>query len=83
MVVMENCISTQTVQEVAEALNWIRYEIRSRAGLLAGLGGSNEIDRLIDTSLAPLVMVAGTGGFDSIEDAVSIVSEDLRLAYSE
>ena len=81
--VMESGISMKTVEEVADTLDWIRYEIRSRAGLLAGLGGSNEIDRLIDTSLAPLVMVAGTGGFDSIEDAVSIVSEDLRLAYSE
>ena len=79
--VAEMGISMQSIEEVKEMLDHIRFQVRKEAGLLAGLGGEGEIDRLIDTSIAPLVMVAGTGGFDSIEDAISVVGADLRLAF--
>jgi hypothetical protein len=71
------------VEKIDAMLDMVRREIRQRAGILDGLGGDSDLDRLIDCSIAPLVLVAASGGFESLDEAVDVVSEDLILAIRE
>ena len=76
-------IPKSEVERIDAMLAMVRREIRERAGILDGLGGESPIDRMIDCSIAPLVLVAATGGFDSLDEAVEVAAEDLRLAVCE
>jgi hypothetical protein len=74
-------VSRTSLSAVADELHGVRIALRERCGLLAGMGKrDNLIDFLIDTAFAPLALLAGSGGFESIEEAVEVIGDDLAAA---
>lgn len=63
--------------EMGQQLDRIRRRIRRRCRRSGKLHGTGIVDRVIDMILAPLVMDAMSGRYESVADAADAVGEDL------